>query len=53
MSASATSEHFLNLKREIAGSYPDFQERATKAWAEIIDELAKLTATISEKGSEV
>lgn len=53
MSTSTTSEHFLNIKREIAGSYPNFQERATKAWGEIIHELAKLSTTVSEKGSEV
>ncbi|KAE9388283.1 DUF1479-domain-containing protein [Gymnopus androsaceus JB14] len=52
MSAPAYSKHFLNIKREIAESYPDFQARATKAWAEIIDELAKVTAQVSEKGSE-
>ncbi|KAJ3730940.1 hypothetical protein DFJ43DRAFT_1189621 [Lentinula guzmanii] len=46
------AEHFLNLKRQIAESYPDFQTRATQAWAEIIDELEKLAVTVSANGSK-
>ncbi|KIK58041.1 hypothetical protein GYMLUDRAFT_45594 [Collybiopsis luxurians FD-317 M1] len=47
-----SAEHFLNIKREIASSYPDFEARATKAWAEIIEELGKLTAMVPTKGPE-
>jgi hypothetical protein len=42
----------LSIKREIAGTYPDFQARATKTWGEIIKELAKVTERVSEKGSQ-
>ena len=44
---------FADLKREIASSYPDFEKRATKAWAEIIDQLNETTEVITREGSEV
>ena len=44
---------FAELKREIAGSYPDFEKRITKAWAEIIDQLNETTKVIAREGSEV
>ena len=44
---------FGNLKREIASSYPDFEKRITKAWAEIIDQLNETTKAIAREGSEV
>ncbi len=44
---------FADLKREIANSYPDFEKRVTKAWAEIIDQLNKRTEEIAKEGSEV
>lgn len=53
MSVSTYSEHFLSIKREIAATYPDFQARATEAWAEIVKELAKVTERVSEKRSQV
>ncbi|KAF9072644.1 DUF1479-domain-containing protein [Rhodocollybia butyracea] len=46
------TEHFLKLKREIADSYPDFEARASRAWTEIIAELANLVSTVSVKKSE-
>jgi hypothetical protein len=47
-------EHLLEIKREIVESYgPDFQERATKAWGEILAEMASVTKTIGESGSNV
>jgi hypothetical protein len=33
---------FVDLKRSIASSYPDFEARATGAWREIITELDKV-----------
>ncbi|KAJ3876883.1 hypothetical protein F5051DRAFT_504313 [Lentinula edodes] len=50
--AAPYTEHFLDIKRQIAESYPDFQARATQAWAEIISELVKVAETLSAKGSE-
>ena len=44
---------FADLKREIASSYPDFEQRVTKAWAEIIDQLNETTKEIAKEGSEV
>ncbi|THV05658.1 DUF1479-domain-containing protein [Dendrothele bispora CBS 962.96] len=45
-------QHLLNIKKEIASSYPDFQARATVAWKEIIGELAKAAEKISSTGPE-
>ena len=44
---------FTELKKDIADSYPDFQERATKAWNELLGELKAGTASIAQLGSEV
>ena len=44
---------FVDLKRSIASSYPDFQARATNAWREIITELDKVTKVIKEEGLNV
>ena len=44
---------FVELKKEIAGSYPDFEARVTKAWGEILQELEKATKDIASKGSQV
>ncbi|KAG7444743.1 DUF1479-domain-containing protein [Guyanagaster necrorhizus] len=41
----------LKLKAHIAASYPDFEANVTKAWKEVIDELAVVTETISEQGA--
>ena len=45
--------HFLNIKKEIASAYPDFQKHVTRAWGEILVELAKKTDEISKSGPEV
>ncbi|KAJ3560096.1 hypothetical protein NP233_g11059 [Leucocoprinus birnbaumii] len=42
---------FLDLKREIAASFPDFKERATQAWKEVIEELVKFSEKVSEVGT--
>ncbi len=44
---------FVDLKQEIASSYPDFEQRATKAWNEILGALEEVTKKIAEGGSEV
>lgn len=41
----------LKLKEDIAASYPDFEANVTKAWKEIIAELAVVTETISKQGT--
>ncbi|KAF9266404.1 DUF1479-domain-containing protein [Marasmius fiardii PR-910] len=44
-------DHLLNIKKEIANSLPDFEANATKAWHEIISELAKTAETIANTGT--
>jgi hypothetical protein len=44
---------FLDLKREIAASFPDFEERVTKAWKEIIEELTAFSDKVQKEGSNV
>lgn len=44
---------FSDLKQEIAATYPDFKERATRAWIEIIEQLKEVTTDIASNGSEV
>ena len=45
---------FADLKREIAQSGgPDFEQRITAAWAELLAELAKNNAEIEKAGSQV
>ncbi|KAF8813418.1 DUF1479-domain-containing protein [Phlegmacium glaucopus] len=41
---------FIDIKRSIASSYPDFETRATRVWHEIIEELDKVTRVIKEEG---
>ncbi|KAG6853315.1 hypothetical protein C0991_005241 [Blastosporella zonata] len=43
---------FSDLKREIAASYPDFQERVIKAWGEIIAQLKVVSAEIAQVGPD-
>ncbi|KAJ3827220.1 hypothetical protein EV361DRAFT_167826 [Lentinula raphanica] len=50
--AAPYAEHFLDLKRQIAETYPDFEARATQAWGDIINELDKMVATVSTQGSD-
>lgn len=44
---------FVELKKEIVAAYPDFEQRATKAWGEILQELKAATDDIAAKGSDV
>jgi hypothetical protein len=44
---------FVDIKRSIASSYPDFKARATTAWHEIIKELDNLSRVIKEEGVNV
>ncbi len=53
MSATPAPDHFREIKKEIADSYPDFQERATRSWADILGELTKATEAIKKGGPNV
>lgn len=44
---------FSDLKRDIAAAYPNFEERATRAWIEIIEQLKDVTTDIVNNGPEV
>lgn len=46
-------ERFADIKREIASSIPNFQERATRSWTEILQELQLRTDSIIKDGPEV
>ncbi|KAF8645864.1 hypothetical protein AX16_007522 [Volvariella volvacea WC 439] len=43
---------FAELKKEIAGLYPDFEVNVTRAWKEIIEELEKVTNVVKNVGSD-
>lgn len=44
---------FADLKQEIAGLYPNFRERVTQAWGEIIAQLKVVNAEIAQAGPDV
>jgi hypothetical protein len=44
---------FVDLKASIAASYPDFEKNATQSWAEILQELDKVTKQIKDEGVNV
>ncbi|KAF5379767.1 hypothetical protein D9615_005720 [Tricholomella constricta] len=50
--AAPLPARFADLKREIAASYPNFQERITQAWGEIIAQLKEVTSTIAQAGPD-
>lgn len=50
---SDTTALFLKIKEEIASSHPDFQERVTRAWGEVLVEMAKVTDDIAKTGPNV
>ncbi|CCM02223.1 uncharacterized protein FIBRA_04303 [Fibroporia radiculosa] len=43
---------FVEIKKDIAASHPNFQERITKAWNELLVELEQVTAEITDQGTE-
>ncbi|CAL1716090.1 unnamed protein product [Somion occarium] len=43
---------FTEIKHDIAESYPNFQERVTQAWNEILQELKSAVADFARQGSE-
>ncbi|KAG7439596.1 DUF1479-domain-containing protein [Guyanagaster necrorhizus] len=52
MSEASSAPYLIRIKSEIASSYPDFEERVTQAWADILDELKTATQKISAGGPE-
>jgi len=44
---------FADLKATIASSYPAFEENATRSWAEILQELEKMTDVVKSQGADV
>ncbi|KAF9525722.1 DUF1479-domain-containing protein [Crepidotus variabilis] len=42
---------FADLKREIAASYPSFEENVTRTWKEVIDQLKLVNAEIAKEGT--
>lgn len=44
---------FVELKQEIASTFPDFERRVTAAWADILKELKTATDEIIVRGSDV
>jgi hypothetical protein len=46
-------DRFVDLKREIASSHPDFQERLTNAWVDVLEQLEKTTNRIISEGPSV
>ncbi|KAJ6596049.1 DUF1479-domain-containing protein [Mycena sp. CBHHK59/15] len=44
---------FVEIKRNIAASNPNFQEHTTQAWNEVLVELDKVTRNIIKDGSDV
>lgn len=44
---------FVDLKREIASSYPDFQQRLTNAWVDVLGQLEETTNRIISEGPSV
>jgi hypothetical protein len=49
----ALPARFADLKATIANAYPDFEENATRSWAEILRELEKVTEVIKNQGADV
>lgn len=49
----AHPQRFASLKATIAETYPDFERNATRSWAEVLDELEKVTQVIKKEGSDV
>ena len=44
---------FVELKKAIAASHPDFEKRVTAAWGDLLKELEIGTKEIAEQGSKV
>ena len=44
---------FVELKQQIAGAIPDFEQRATKAWSELLKELKSTTDEIASNNTDV
>lgn len=47
-----STETLIQLKRDIASSYPNFESRISASWREILGELANVVADIEREGPE-
>jgi hypothetical protein len=50
--SSGTSSLLVQIKQDIAKSYPDFENRATKAWTEVLGQLEIVTKNIAAQGPD-
>jgi hypothetical protein len=46
-----SSAILVQVKQDIANSYPDFEKRATQAWGEVLSQLDTVTNRIGADGS--
>jgi len=44
---------FIDLKKEIASQYPNFEQNAVRSWGEVLEEMNKVTKTIKDEGVAV
>lgn len=44
---------FVDLKKQIAASYPDFEKNAVRSWGEILEEMDKVTKVVMKEGTDV
>jgi len=47
-----TTQSFLQLKQELANTYPNFEARVTQTWQEILLELDHVTSRIAKTGPD-
>ncbi|EMD31280.1 hypothetical protein CERSUDRAFT_89135 [Gelatoporia subvermispora B] len=48
-----TPSRFIDIKKDIAASIPDFEKHVTATWNDLLGELEKATAEIASQGSEI
>jgi hypothetical protein len=47
-----TSATLIQVKQDIANSYPDFEKRVTQAWGEVLSQLGVVTDKIAADGPD-
>lgn len=53
LETASPPNRFVDIKREIAASHPDFQQRLTSAWVDVLEQLDESTSRIIRKGPSV
>lgn len=51
--AASYPPHFVDIKREIAASYPGFEQHTTQAWRRLLSQLAKSTEEFGREGTNM